>query len=97
MPALQVRDFPADLYEELKTRAKRENRSLSQQTIVAVREHLAASQPQSAGPSPHFEGGEQYIARRRALFAEMDRRPRIDFPPDFPSPTEIIREIRDAR
>jgi plasmid stability protein len=107
MPALQVRDFPADLYEKLKVRAKHESRSLSQQTIVALREHLAAPQPrfqpqlqpqlQTAESTTRVEDGEQRLARRKALFAEMDRRPRIELPPDFPRPAEIIREIRDAR
>ena len=36
MPALQVRDFPEDLYEKLKVLAAREHRSVAQQTIVAV-------------------------------------------------------------
>jgi plasmid stability protein len=97
MPALQVRDFPADLYEELKARAKRESRSLSQQTIVAVREHLATPQGQTVRFPAHTENGEWRIARRKALFEEMDRKLKIDIPPSFPSPAEIIREIRDAR
>ncbi|MDR1014383.1 MAG: hypothetical protein LBL86_05320 [Coriobacteriales bacterium] len=107
MPALQVRDFPASLYDELKARAKREGRSLSQQTIVAVREHLAVSplqlqlQPQLPPSDPGFpvraEDETQRVARRKALFAEMDKRPRIELPPDFPSSAEIVREIRDAR
>ena len=33
MPALQVRDFPEDLYEKLKEVAAREHRSVAQQTI----------------------------------------------------------------
>ena len=40
MPALQVRDFPEDLYEELKKCADRNPRSIAQQTIVAVEEML---------------------------------------------------------
>ena len=40
MPALQVRDFPEDLYEELKECADRNHRSIAQQTIVAVEEML---------------------------------------------------------
>lgn len=40
MPALQVRDFPQDLYERLKKYAASQHRSLSQQTIVAVQEML---------------------------------------------------------
>jgi hypothetical protein len=97
MPALQVRDFPADLYGELKERAKRESRSLSQQTIVAVREHLAASQSQAAGPFARIEDEKQRRERREALFAEMDQRPKVVLPPSFPRPVDIIREIRDAR
>lgn len=40
MPALQVRDFPPDLYEELKQCAEREHRSMAQQTVVAVEAYL---------------------------------------------------------
>ena len=36
MPALQVRDFPATLYDELKECAARNHRSIAQQTIIAV-------------------------------------------------------------
>ena len=36
MPALQVRDFPATLYDELKEYAARNHRSIAQQTIIAV-------------------------------------------------------------
>ena len=41
MPALQVRDFPDDLYEELKTCAKASHRSIAQQTIACVESDLA--------------------------------------------------------
>lgn len=43
MPALQVRDFPPTLYDELKEYAARNHRSIAQQTIIAVEEMLAAS------------------------------------------------------
>lgn len=42
MPALQVRDFPDDLYAELKNCAAEEDRSISQQTVYIVREYLSA-------------------------------------------------------
>ena len=49
MPALQVRDFPATLYDELKECAARNHRSIAQQTIIAVEEMLSeASAPSSA-------------------------------------------------
>lgn len=41
MPALQVRDFPATLYDELKRYAAANHRSIAQQTIIAVEEMLA--------------------------------------------------------
>ncbi|MFR7404423.1 MAG: hypothetical protein ACLUW6_07415 [Coriobacteriaceae bacterium] len=48
MPALQVRDFPATLYDELKECAARNHRSIAQQTIIAVEEMLA----EASSPSP---------------------------------------------
>lgn len=42
MPALQVRDFPATLYDELRRYAAANHRSIAQQTIIAVEEMLAA-------------------------------------------------------
>ena len=40
MPALQVRDFPEDLYEDLRAKAKENHRSFTQETIVAVKQYL---------------------------------------------------------
>lgn len=51
MPALQVRDFPATLYDELKEYAARNHRSIAQQTIIAVEEMLSG-----AGSSALFDG-----------------------------------------
>lgn len=42
MPALQVKDFPQDLYDELKACAAKEDRSISQQTIHILRDYLRA-------------------------------------------------------
>lgn len=41
MPALQVRDFPAELYEELREYAELNHRSIAQQTIACVERELA--------------------------------------------------------
>lgn len=54
MSALQVRDFPATLYDELKEYAARNHRSIAQQTIIAVEEMLAEA---SALSSAHAERG----------------------------------------
>ena len=40
MPLLQVRDFPADIYEEITYEAKRQNRTIAQQTIVLIKKGL---------------------------------------------------------
>ncbi|MEC4175380.1 argininosuccinate lyase [Adlercreutzia sp. R7] len=53
MPALQVRDFPATLYDQLKEYAARNHRSIAQQTIIAVEEMLAAAE------LPVFSGSAQ--------------------------------------
>ena len=40
MPLLQVRNFPADIYEEISFEAKRQNRTIAQQTIVLIKKGL---------------------------------------------------------
>lgn len=42
MPALQVKDFPGDLYLDLKACANAEDRSVSQQTLHILRQYLKA-------------------------------------------------------
>ena len=42
MPALQVKEFPPDLYEDLKACAAAEDRSISQQTVRILRGYLRA-------------------------------------------------------
>ena len=43
MPALQVRDFPQDLYDELRDYAERNHRSIAQQTIACVESEIRRS------------------------------------------------------
>jgi NAD(P)H-hydrate repair Nnr-like enzyme with NAD(P)H-hydrate dehydratase domain len=40
MPLLQVRNFPEDIYEKIKREAKRENRTITQQTVVLIKRGL---------------------------------------------------------
>jgi len=40
MPLLQVRDFPADIYEEISFEAKQQNRTIAQQTVVLIKKGL---------------------------------------------------------
>ena len=45
MPLLQVRNFPSDLYEQIKIRAKQEGRTISQQVIVMIKDALENEGP----------------------------------------------------
>jgi len=40
MPLLQVRDFPQDIYDEISMEAKRQYRTIAQQTIVLIKKGL---------------------------------------------------------
>ena len=40
MPLLQVRDFPKDIYEEITFEARRQNRTIAQQTIILIKKGL---------------------------------------------------------
>ena len=47
MPALQVKDCPTEVYEELRRCASRENRSISQQALTILEDYWGSgiSQP----------------------------------------------------
>lgn len=112
MPALQVRDFPDDLYEELKLYAATQHRSVAQQTIVAVEQMLeaknashywdgetlyrAASRPRYI----NFDSEKERLARiekRKALFEEIHALPKVNIPANFPSTLELIHQGRAER
>ncbi|MDR1748772.1 MAG: hypothetical protein LBR47_06915 [Spirochaetaceae bacterium] len=42
MPLLQVRDFPDDVYDEIIFEARRQNRTIAQQTIILIKKGLGA-------------------------------------------------------
>lgn len=99
MPALQIRDLPQGLYDELKLRAAREHRSLAQQATVAIEQHLrlVPSVEQSTRSLTGEEERQARVAKRKAIFARIDAMPKVEIPEDFPTPEEIIRELRDSR
>ena len=91
MPALQVRDFPEDLYEKLKEVAAREHRSVAQQTIVAV-EAMVSGECAHAKEEPRrslyldFDTEAKRVARikkRQELFESAKAHPLV-LPPDAP-------------
>ncbi|MFR1638443.1 MAG: FitA-like ribbon-helix-helix domain-containing protein [Eggerthellaceae bacterium] len=93
MPALQVRDFPDDLYEQLKAYAASQHRSIAQQTIVAVEQMLEAADAQHYwdGHDLHRLGAPALldfdteakravrIEKRKELFAEIDKLRNLTF------------------
>lgn len=106
MPALQVRDFPDDLYEKLKIHAADNNRSIAQQTIVAVKEMMSAEnnsrieQPSSNGEallqSFNFDTEAKRVARikrKKAIFAEMRR---IEWQGMKPAGEDIVKLVREG-
>jgi hypothetical protein len=40
MPLLQVRNFPDDIYEEITFEARRQNRTIAQQTVILIKKGL---------------------------------------------------------
>ena len=112
MPALQVRDFPDELYEQLKAYAANQHRSVAQQTIVAVEQMLEAADAQHYwdGRELHrLERRPRYldfdteaeraarIEKRKKLFAEIEKLPKVEVPADFPDTVELIRQGREER
>ena len=106
MPALQVREFPDDLYEQLKQYAASQHRSMAQQTIVAVEQMIEAGnadQGQCVERRPgylDFDTKTQRAARikkRMELFEEIHALPKVAIPPDFPDTVELIRQGRAER
>ena len=80
MPLLQVRDFPAELYEAILQVATAENRSVPQQTIVLLKSALGFTQDRKI--------------RRQAVLREIDEL-NIRNSDKFPDPAQLTREDRD--
>jgi plasmid stability protein len=60
MPLLQVRNFPEDIYEQIKIEAESEHRTIAQQTIVLIKKSLSLE--------------ESNIERRRKLIEKCNAR-----------------------
>jgi len=102
MPALQIRDMPEDVYQDLAALAKKEHRSINQQALFMLRENLY---PQLGSHRQdvvqHYTDNQvsaaQYKARIGELRRKYDSKPKLSWPKDLPTPTEMIREDRDSR
>ena len=114
MPALQVKDFPSDLYEELRVCAQNEDRSMAQQTVHILRSYLKVYGTRSGNvewvalpaqdatsfvvrPSEEPDTPQARAARHRKVIEEIRDLPKIEVPDDFPSPAEIVRQMREER
>lgn len=115
MPALQVKDFPGDLYLDLKACANAEDRSVSQQTLHILRQYLKAYRqlggrtewkvvPVELVPDEgkarsrtQEEERQERIEQRQKVLERIHELPKFDVPDDFPSPAEIVRQMREER
>ena len=80
MALLQVRNFPDDAYEALNALARKEQRSVAQQTIVLIRTALG-------------EQGQQKALRQELLKSLLSEPSAVSG--DFPSPADLVREDRE--
>lgn len=113
MPALQVKDFPPDLYEDLRACAAADDRSMSQQTVHVLRDYLSAwrrigERPEwevravasESAASCRYTGGEDRetrIERRQKVFEEIDVLPKVEIPTGFPEPASLVHQMREER
>ena len=73
MPALQIKDCPADVYEQLRACAAEQNRSISQQTLTIIQEYLArynSGEMAAAAFERGASGGQGRMVNVRPLYVE---------------------------
>lgn len=106
MPILQVRDCPQALYDGLRQRAEREHRSIAQQCVVAVEQHLEHEQPMqlasdnTGSSTPSAQAKRGAILDRAASRAQRGQKNALvqsDIPDGLDDFAAIVREIRDNR
>ena len=107
MPALQVRDFPEDLYEKLKVLAAREHRSVAQQTIVAVEAMVSGETKAAESDTCHHQAlyldfdteakRAARIKKRQELFENTKMLTEKNPQMRELSADDIVKTIRDAR
>ena len=103
MPALQVREFPEELYEELRIFAAAHYRNMAQQTVAAVEQMIHGatgagerSWTRRVIPLESLGEREARLAKREAILARAAAR-RGRMGSDAPSVTTLVAEGRDER
>ncbi len=92
MPALQVRDFPQGLYEELRSYSALHHRSMAQQTVAAVDQMLHGSEGAitvSSSVTTRMSKREQILVRAAQRRGEQMLQ--------MPLPDELVRAAREER
>ena len=109
MPALQVKDCPAETYELLRECSARENRSISQQTLTIIEQYLglrgsesnsdsnaahSASEPTSS--TQGISSGD-FLAKRHTALERINALPSFDLPKGFDSTANLVVAARGER
>ncbi len=101
MPALQVKNCPADVYENLRACANEENRSISQQVLTIIQRYL---ETRSSGrttstsiSAPYASALEEpnYIEKRAKAFDHISRLRPLPVTPSSPSASDLLTQIRE--
>lgn len=98
MPALQVKDCPTEVYEELRRCASRENRSISQQALTILEDYLGFRDfvpHDRSSLRNRCDEKPSYIEKRKRLFERIDKLPAIPVSELAPSSADILAEIRE--
>ncbi len=90
MTALQVREFPTELYEELREYAAANHRSMAQQTIAAVAQMIHGFDDDR----PTHDSSDSRMATRKAVLqrAQARRQAREGV---IPGPVEMLHAARE--
>lgn len=100
MPALQVRDLPPQVYEDLKACAEEEHRSIAQQALVAIEDYLARRKREKevqavvdaaipSVPKPWEPGYRDWQRSRAAAQARLERRREVFARIDARTPFDV--------
>lgn len=105
MPALQVKDFPSDVYDDLRQCAAQEDRSISQQTIHILRRYLAlyktaartSGSPEAVVFNTIEDATAARIKQREEVFRQIEELPPLDIPDEDDFIVKMIHEGREER
>lgn len=105
MPALQVKDFPSDVYDDLRECAAQEDRSIAQQTVHILKRYLAlykaaahtSGSPEAAVFNTIEDATAARIKQREEVLRQIAELPPLELPPEYESTADLIRECREER